>query len=112
MVINNNDSSINKEEDSTTTQDSTEVIIQRTVKRIRTFLNPQFGNTTPEEEAAAVITVNPVIKKYAELKIKILQESPRDAHELVEILQAKDRLQFIMTDQLMPTFGQLQCVWG
>jgi PleD family two-component response regulator len=56
---------------------------------IRTFLNPQYGNATPEEEAAAVIKINPATEKYAELKIKILLESPREAAKLSEILQAK-----------------------
>ncbi len=92
LVINNNNSCINKEEDSTKTiQDSTEVIIQRTVEGIKKLLNPQYDNTTPEEEAAAAIKVNPVIKKYAELKIKILQDSPRDAEKLSKILQAKQK---------------------
>jgi PleD family two-component response regulator len=92
LVINNNNSCINKEEDSTKTiQDSTEVIIQRTVEGIKKLLNPQYENTTPEEEAAAAIKVNPVIKKYAELKIKILQDSPRDAEKLSKILQAKQK---------------------
>ena len=58
---------------------------------IRAFLNPQYDNTTPEEEAAAAIKISAATKKYAELKIKILQESPRDAHKLVAILQAKDK---------------------
>ena len=61
------------------------------IQGIRTFLNPQYSNTTPEEEVGAVITINPATKKYAELKIKILQDSPRDAHKLVEILQAKQK---------------------
>jgi hypothetical protein len=65
--------------------------VNKMIMGIRTFLNPQYGNTTPEEEAAAVIKINPVIKKYAELKIKILQDSPRDAKKLIEILQAKDK---------------------
>jgi hypothetical protein len=78
LVINNNNSCINKEEDSTKTiQDSTEVIIQRTVEGIKKLLNPQYENTTPEEEAAAAIKVNPVIKKYAELEIKIRQGMQR-----------------------------------
>ena len=57
---------------------------------ILTFLNPQYGNTTPEE-AAAAIKISAATKKYAELKIKILQDSPRDADRLSEILQAKHR---------------------
>lgn len=71
--------------------DSTEVIIQRTIDGIQKFLNPQHGNTTLEEEAAAVITVNPATKKYCELEIEILQDSPRDAGKLREILQAKEK---------------------
>jgi hypothetical protein len=71
--------------------DSTEVIIQRTIDGIQKFLNPQHGNTTPEEEAAAVITVNPATREYCGLKIKILQESPRQAYKLEEILQAKEK---------------------
>lgn len=71
--------------------DSTEVIIQRTIDGIQKFLNPKHGNTTLEEEAAAVITVNPATKKYCELEIEILQDSPRDAGKLREILQAKEK---------------------
>ena len=65
--------------------------VNKMIMGIRTFLNPQYGNTTPEEEAAAAIKISLATKKYAELKIKILQESPRDAHKLVKILQAKDK---------------------
>ena len=61
------------------------------IQGIRTFLNPQFGNTTPEEEEAAAIKINPAIEKYAELKIRILQDSPKDAVRLGEILQAKQK---------------------
>ncbi len=64
--------------------------INKTLEEIRIFLNPQFGNTTPEEEAEAVIKINPATKKYCELKIKILQDSPRDADKLREILQVKE----------------------
>jgi hypothetical protein len=65
--------------------------VNKMIKGIRTFLNPQYGNTTPEEEAAALIKINPATRKYAELKVKILQDSPRDAAKLKEILQAKQR---------------------
>jgi hypothetical protein len=71
--------------------DSTEVIIQRTIDGIQKFLNPQHGNTTLEEEAAAVITINPATKKYCELEIEILQDSPRDAGKLREICRQKKR---------------------
>jgi len=79
----------NTDDNKASNSDFIEYHVNRMIQGIRTFLNPQFGNTTPEEEAAAVITVNPVIKKYAELKIKILQDSPRDAEKLSKILQAK-----------------------
>jgi PleD family two-component response regulator len=71
--------------------DFVEYHVNKMINGIRTFLNPQYDNTTPEEEAAAAIKVSLATKKYAELKIKILQDSPRDAHKLVEILQAKDK---------------------
>lgn len=60
---------------------------------IRTFLNPQYGNTAtaPKEEAATVIAISSATKKYCELKIKILQDSPRDAAKLIKILQAKEK---------------------
>lgn len=66
--------------------------VNKMIQGIRTFLNPQYGNATPEDEAAAVIKINPATRKYAELKIKILQNSPRDADKLEEILQAVMRL--------------------
>ena len=71
--------------------DFIEYHVNKMIQGIRTFLNPQYGNTTPEEDASSVIKISLATKKYAELKIKILQESPRDADKLVEILQAKDK---------------------
>jgi len=71
--------------------DFVEVHVNKMILGIRTFLNPQYGNTTPEEEAAAVIKVSAATKKYTELKIKILQDSPRDAEKLSKILQAKQK---------------------
>jgi hypothetical protein len=65
--------------------------VNKMIQGVMTFLNPHYGNTTPEEEAAAVIKINPAIKKYSELKIKILQDSPRDADKLKDNLQAKQR---------------------
>lgn len=61
------------------------------IKGIRTFLNPQYGNITSEEEKAkkAVITISAATRKHCELKIKILQDSPRDADKLRQILKAK-----------------------
>jgi hypothetical protein len=69
----------------------TEETIARMIEGIRKFLNPQHGNTTPEEEAAAVIRINPATRKYCELEIKILQGSPRDPDKLRELLKAKQK---------------------
>ena len=74
-----------------TVHDSTEAIIARMIGGIRIFINPQYGNTTPEEEAAAVIKINPATKKYCELKIKILQDSPKDPNKLRQILKVKQK---------------------
>jgi hypothetical protein len=71
--------------------DPTEGTIARMIEGILTFLNPQYGNTTPEEEADAVIKINPAIKKYCELKIKMLRDSPRDADKLKQILKIKQK---------------------
>lgn len=38
-----------------------------------------------------MITINPAIVKYCELRIKILQTAPRDAAKLREILRVKER---------------------
>lgn len=71
---------------------STEAIIQRTIKGIQKLINPQHGNMTPEEEAAAaVIEINPVMKRHCESQIKILRDSPRDATKLKEILKSKQK---------------------
>jgi hypothetical protein len=69
----------------------TEETIARMIEGIRIFINPQYGNTTPEEEAAAVIKINPATRKYCELKIKILQDSPKDPDKLRELLKVKER---------------------
>lgn len=37
-----------------------------------------------------MIKINPATRKYYELRIKILQDSPRDAEKLGEILQVKE----------------------
>lgn len=68
-----------------------EKAIEKKIEGIRIFLNPQYGKTTPEEEEAVVIKINPATKKYCELKIKILQDSPWDPVKLKEILKAKQK---------------------
>ena len=64
--------------------------INRAIEGIHWRIHPLYGKITPEEEATAVIKINPATKKYAELKIRLLQDSPRDVDKLKEILQAKE----------------------
>jgi serine phosphatase RsbU (regulator of sigma subunit) len=76
--------------------DSTEAIIQRTIEGIQKLINPQHDNDiTPEEKektaAAAAIQINPAMNKHWESEIKTLQEAPRDAYKLREILKAKQK---------------------
>ena len=61
------------------------------IEGFRRFLNPQHGNTTAEEEEAAIIKINPAIQKHFELQIKILQDAPRDSDKLRELLNIKQR---------------------
>ncbi len=86
------DNSDNDDDDnaSKTQGDFLDLHIDRTIQAIRIFLNPQHGNTS-DEEAAAAIKINPATKKYAELKIKILKESARNAGKVMKILQAKQK---------------------
>jgi hypothetical protein len=42
-----------------------------------------------KKSAAAVITINPATQKHFELKIKTLQDAPRDSDKLTGILKAK-----------------------
>jgi hypothetical protein len=89
---NNNPHNEHRQQHQDSISDSTEVIIQRTVEGIQKLLNPQYGNTTtPEEEAAAVIKINPAMKNHFELEIKTLQDAPRDADKLRALLQIKER---------------------
>jgi hypothetical protein len=83
-VANNNNNTSNS--------DFIEDHVNRMIKGIRTFLDPQYGNTTaPKEEAPALIVISSATKKYCELEIEILKDSPRDAAELRKILQAKEK---------------------
>jgi|SRR5215212_3346046 len=71
--------------------DPPEKAIERTIEGVRKFLNPRYGNTTPEEEAAALIKINPATRKHSELQIKTLKEAPRDPDKLRELLKMKQR---------------------
>jgi hypothetical protein len=56
------------------------------------LIDPQHSNTTPEEEEAkAVITINPAVKKHWEPQIRILLEAPRHEHKLRAILKVKQK---------------------
>src|SRR5215203_5393959 len=71
--------------------DSIEKAIERIIEEIRKLLNPQYGNMTPEEEATAVIKINPATQKHFELQIKTLQYAPRSPDKLRELLNIKQR---------------------
>ncbi len=69
---------------------STEAIIHRKIEGIQMLIDPQHGNTTPEEQQTkTVITINPAVKKHWESQIKIIREAPRDVSKLREILKVK-----------------------
>ena len=67
------------------------MVIQRIIEGIKKLLNPQLGNTTPEEKAAAVIAINSATQKHFELKIKTLQNALRDSDKLTVILKVKEK---------------------
>jgi hypothetical protein len=92
-----------------TVHDSTEETIARMIEGIRKFLNPQYGNTTPEEEAAAVIKINPATRKYCELKIKILHDSPRNPDKLRKLLKMKQRQyeKATLADEIQPLITEI-----
>ncbi len=73
--------------------DSTEAVIQRTIEGIQMMMKPnksQKEGEEGEEEAETEIKINPAMKVHWESKIKILQDSPRDADKLREILEVKE----------------------
>jgi PleD family two-component response regulator len=81
----------NNHDNASSRSDFVDVHVKKMVNGIRIFLNPRHGNTTPEEEAAAAIKINSATKKYAEIKIKILEDAPRDANKLKQILRTKQK---------------------
>ncbi len=73
--------------------DSTEAVIQRTIEGIQMMMKPyksQRGGDGEEDAEKAEIRINPAMKVHWESKIKILQDSPRDADKLREILKVKE----------------------
>lgn len=74
--------------DSTTLEET----IKRTIEGIQKFLNPQHGNTTPEEEKTkAGITTSAATQKHSELQIKTLQDAPRGPDRLRGLLKVKQK---------------------
>ncbi len=89
-ISNNHNHNHNNNHNST--QDPSETIIQRTIEGIQKLINPQYGNTTtPEDEAPALIRINPATQKHFEFQIKTLKDVPRDPHKLRDLLQIKER---------------------
>ena len=108
MVENNNNNNNNGLVYSVS--DSTEIIIRRHMEGIQKLLNPQHGNTTPEEATAAVITNNPATQKHFELKIKTLQDAPRDPAKLRELLKIKQREyeKATLADKIQPLITEIE----
>jgi len=44
-----------------------------------------------EEKAKTVIQINPAMQRHFELEIKTMQDAPRDADKLIQILKIKQR---------------------
>jgi hypothetical protein len=65
---------------------STEEIIAKQIEGIKKMICVHGG---PEEEEPSGIHINPAMKRHWELEIKTLQEAPRDAYKLREILETK-----------------------
>jgi hypothetical protein len=70
--------------------DSTELIIQRTIKGIQKIIRP-YESKERETPQVAVIEINPAMKRHWESEIKILREAPRYPHKLGEILKVKEK---------------------
>ena len=101
-----------KESPSPTTanSDPTEKAINKMIDGIRWLLNPQYGNTTPQEEAAAAIKISAATQKHFELEIKTLQDAPRDPDKLRELLKRKQRLyeKATLADEIQPLVTEVE----
>jgi PleD family two-component response regulator len=74
---------------------STEAIIKRTIEGIQRLIkihnSPQGEGDEEEEEQEPVTQTNPAMKRHWESEIKILQDAPRNADKLREILKVKQK---------------------
>jgi len=66
-MVNNNDNNNNNNIASKSESDFVDLHVNRMIEGIWCFLNPRYGNSTEEEEAAATIKVSLATKKYAQL---------------------------------------------
>jgi len=108
MVDNNNDSLVYP------VHDSTELIIQRTIKGIQKMIRP-YECKEDETPRVAVIEINPAMKKHWESEIKILREAPRDPDKLRKLVKAKQReledaMKIEDTERLFPEIEMLRFV--
>jgi hypothetical protein len=71
---------------SITEDDSTTGAIQRMIEAMRRFIRE--GEEHQEEEG---IPISSVTKRHFQLQIKTLQNAPRDAAKLEQIIKAKER---------------------
>ena len=106
---NNNDGLVYPLPDSTT-----ELVIQRTIEGIQKMIRP-YESKEGDTPQVAVIEINPAMKKHWESEIKILQDAPRDAEKLGEILIIRQKEYEKATDRedierLVPEIEMLRFV--
>jgi hypothetical protein len=76
-------------DDSTAEEDEEEAVIQRMIEAIRKFIRE--GEGEGEEGEGEGIPISSVTKRHFQLQIKTLQNAPRDAAKLEQIIKAKER---------------------
>jgi methyl coenzyme M reductase beta subunit len=69
--------------------DSTEAVIQRMIEAMRRFISED--NNGKHNSSNSRIIINPAIRAHLHLEIQTLQNAPRDASKLEQIIKAKER---------------------
>jgi hypothetical protein len=72
--------------------DSTEAVIQRMIEAKRNFIQEDNNNSDNDKtSSSSSIIINPATRAHFQLEIKTLQNAPRDASKLEQIIKAKER---------------------
>jgi hypothetical protein len=72
--------------------DSTEAVIQRMIEGLRSYIREDNnGNSISGDSSNSIIS--PVLTTLSHIKIQTLQNAPRDACKLGQIIKAKERQQ-------------------